>query len=827
MLKKALIASLICLGGLFSSSAAPTLGGPTLSATGGSTNSSSGGVDTNAVIALIEQYGGGGGVVSNTVVQLTVDTWYTNGQYPVVVEAQIELPNSAALMLFSVKDTNSAVIGYLPGSAAWNEFGNASKYAFATTTATEDNVQSLGGYVPAYAAFRYYASGTTASIYDNAPNGTRLVYFGSGTNSGSGSGVSAAQVAAIMQTNLAYQITNKLIYYVRTNGNNSTAAVGREDTAWQTITPAVAAANAAGGGIVHIGIGQWQESMLALTNITLLGHSRSVSTIVYTNAAFAFRTHGNCVVQNLALFPAFTNAALTYPLVVRTGSLISRGNDAKGMSDIGFPDPLNPAEPLFIEYDGDNQVISWDAMNLIVCSPLSTFIVRNVRAYFVPSFSGQARRFIAGVHGHNVYVTGSTIINTNGNTDDTILAGGDMSNVYFAGCVISNSGPFVAAGDNHGGPNLAGVYYNGGALPDRFNSGKLQPTGFKLMTPWLNGISVYATNKSVAYRGKTLGVTGAGTTSANGLYVFSYGAPFVDNNWGLREMVWTNTANSRLKIIAYDTNETTYVNQYQLFTNGNASATASSLSWTLLYSSDDWNNAWTVNGGASSAPVVSNYAPALAWYQDTNPTHLTNTVVYANDDFDIPALTIGDLSEFSLNNYDLFAITNAGGGKVVRMTSNGDIIGANIQAGTVTATSLVGRPYGHGGSLTNLQATNIVGSTGTDFGTNYYSLTYSGGTNVVIDCSLASYFQLSVTNNTWLIWSNVHRLNNQGGAVHLQMNATGGYSVLAYTNNLLKPSGQWLTTATNANAVSSIGFYRGPFTGNTNVLAIQSLNFLP
>lgn len=198
MLKKTLIVSLICFGGLFSSSAAPTLGGPTLSATGGSTNSSSGGVDTNAVIALIEQYGGGGGVVSNTVVQLTVDTWYTNGQYPVVVEAQIELPNRVALMLFSVKDTNSAVIGYLPGSAAWNEFGNASKYAFATTTATEDNVQSLGGYVPAYAAFRYYASGTTASIYDNAPNGTRLVYFGSGTNSG---GVNASEIVPLMRTN--------------------------------------------------------------------------------------------------------------------------------------------------------------------------------------------------------------------------------------------------------------------------------------------------------------------------------------------------------------------------------------------------------------------------------------------------------------------------------------------------------------------------------------------------------------------------------------------------------------------------------------------------
>jgi len=163
--------------------------------TGGS--SSSGGLDTNAVIALIEQYGGGG-ITSNTVVELVVDTWYTNGADAVIVEAQVELNNTSALMLFSVKDTNSAVVGYLPGSAAWNEFGNASKYAFANVT-SPDVVQSLGGYVPAYAAFRYYASGTTAALYQNAPNGTRLVYFGSGGSSGGS--VSAAQVAAIMVTN--------------------------------------------------------------------------------------------------------------------------------------------------------------------------------------------------------------------------------------------------------------------------------------------------------------------------------------------------------------------------------------------------------------------------------------------------------------------------------------------------------------------------------------------------------------------------------------------------------------------------------------------------
>ncbi len=219
MLKKLLITGLICLGGLLTSSAAPTLGGPTLSSTSGTNSSSGGGVDTNAVIALIEQYGGGG-ITSNTVVELVVDTWYTNGADAVIVEAQVELNNSSALMLFSVKDTNSAVIGYLPGSAAWNEFGNASKYAFANTTATEDNVQSLGGYVPAYAAFRYYASGTTAALYQNVPNGTRLVYFGaggsSGTNSGSG-GVSVSEVSAVIQTNLTTY--NILDYGASTNAH--------------------------------------------------------------------------------------------------------------------------------------------------------------------------------------------------------------------------------------------------------------------------------------------------------------------------------------------------------------------------------------------------------------------------------------------------------------------------------------------------------------------------------------------------------------------------------------------------------------------------------
>jgi len=201
----------------------PARPGPVIISQPSTGGSSSGGVDTNAVIALIEQYGGGG-ITSNAVVELVVDTWYTNGADAVIVEAQVELNNSSALMIFSVKDTNSAVVGFLPGSAAWNEFGNASKYAFANVT-SPDIVQSLGGYVPAYAAFRYYASGTTAALYQNAPNGTRLVYFGAGAGEGGSGissatatniaayqaylatnnftgGVSAAQVAALMATNL-------------------------------------------------------------------------------------------------------------------------------------------------------------------------------------------------------------------------------------------------------------------------------------------------------------------------------------------------------------------------------------------------------------------------------------------------------------------------------------------------------------------------------------------------------------------------------------------------------------------------------------------------
>jgi len=211
----------------------PARPGPVIISQPSTGGSSSGGVETNAVIALIEQYGGGG-ITSNAVVELVVDTWYTNGADAVIVEAQVELNNSSALMIFSVKDTNSAVVGFLPGSAAWNEFGNASKYAFANVT-SPDIVQSLGGYVPAYAAFRYYASGTTAALYQNAPNGTRLVYFGAGSG-GEGGGISSAtatniaayqaylatngftggtspaQVAAIMATNNAAYATNITIF---------------------------------------------------------------------------------------------------------------------------------------------------------------------------------------------------------------------------------------------------------------------------------------------------------------------------------------------------------------------------------------------------------------------------------------------------------------------------------------------------------------------------------------------------------------------------------------------------------------------------------------
>lgn len=265
--------------------------------TGGS--SSSGGVDTNAVIALIEQYGGGG-ITSNTVVELVVDTWYTNGADAVIVEAQVELNNASALMIFSVKDTNSAVAGFLPGSAAWNEFGNASKYAFANIT-SPDVVQSLGGYVPAYAAFRYYASGTTAALYQNAPNGTRLVYFGAGSG-GEGS-VSTAEVAAIMLTNSALGLvfTNTLTRWVDTNGND--ANPGTFAQPWRTPTNAVARVTTPGAWIMlNPGVYNVGTNQLRLAHGVNLGGAGEILSSIDLNAGgVALNPGSESIIQDITI----------------------------------------------------------------------------------------------------------------------------------------------------------------------------------------------------------------------------------------------------------------------------------------------------------------------------------------------------------------------------------------------------------------------------------------------------------------------------------------------------------------------------------------------
>lgn len=132
--------------------------------------------------------------------------------------------------------------------------------------------------------------------------------------------------------------------------------------------------------------------------------------------------------------------------------------------------------------------------------------------------------------------------------------------------------------------------------------------------------------------------------------------------------------------------------------------------------------------------------------------------------------------------------------------------------------------YGDGLNVTNLQATNIVGTAGSDFATNAYNLTYSGETNVLVDLSLAKHFKLTVTNNSWLIFTNVAQLNNAGASVQFKMNATGGYSVLLYTNNTVEPSGNRITVYTNANALSGWWLARDFFT-ETNVLISRVNNF--
>jgi hypothetical protein len=135
-----------------------------------------------------------------------------------------------------------------------------------------------------------------------------------------------------------------------------------------------------------------------------------------------------------------------------------------------------------------------------------------------------------------------------------------------------------------------------------------------------------------------------------------------------------------------------------------------------------------------------------------------------------------------------------------------DVNALQIQSAPAT---FVGNFVGNGLGLTNLSSTT------------YVALTYTGGTNVLVDFSLGADFILAATNNAYFIPTNITSLPNGGGSILCTNNAVGGWS-FGYAN-FTWPSAQVLTMTTNGGAWNLISVKRGP--SAANLIGVQTLNF--
>ena len=151
-------------------------------------------------------------------------------------------------------------------------------------------------------------------------------------------------------------------------------------------------------------------------------------------------------------------------------------------------------------------------------------------------------------------------------------------------------------------------------------------------------------------------------------------------------------------------------------------------------------------------------------------------------------------------------------------TNNANLFIGPLQGNAASATTATNDSAGNNiatfyqpasAGLTNLSATT------------YVALTYTGGTNVMVDFSLGADFILAATTNTFFIPTNITSLPNGGGSILCTNNATGGWS-FGYTN-FTWPSAQVLTMTTNGGAWNLISVKRGP--SAVNLIGVQTLNF--
>jgi hypothetical protein len=119
--------------------------------------------------------------------------------------------------------------------------------------------------------------------------------------------------------------------------------------------------------------------------------------------------------------------------------------------------------------------------------------------------------------------------------------------------------------------------------------------------------------------------------------------------------------------------------------------------------------------------------------------------------------------------------------------------------------------------LTRTEANAIVGDS--DFSVSKINgvgnsilateLTYSGGTNLIVDLSANTLFYATLTNTAYISFTNV-TANESGFILHLKQDATGARSV-TWAGNFKFASGTAPTITTNAAAVDQIRFTRSSF----------------
>jgi len=118
------------------------------------------------------------------------------------------------------------------------------------------------------------------------------------------------------------------------------------------------------------------------------------------------------------------------------------------------------------------------------------------------------------------------------------------------------------------------------------------------------------------------------------------------------------------------------------------------------------------------------------------------------------------------------------------------------------------------------------GTIASSLNNSMHTLNYSQGTNAIVDASLGRKFELLVTTNTTLIFSNVS--DGVEGHVYLKQDANGAHSLFQVLNTVgtnQNPSTLPITITTNANALTRLDFESSYF--GTNLAIVTWTNWAP